>query len=110
MFFKILNDFLIKNQMFLRINVWVLWFYLIQNQFLRLILANNCGLTSVKRIVGGTEAADHEFPWIVSIQRKFELILGEQKLDSMWRHNCGGSILSKRRILSAAHCFGQKEK
>lgn len=40
------------------------------------------------RIVGGTEAVENEFPWMV--------YLGD----------CGGSLINSRWVLSAAHCIG----
>ncbi|XP_014598200.1 PREDICTED: chymotrypsin-1 [Polistes canadensis] len=44
-----------------------------------------------ERVVGGTRAAIGEFPYQVSIR------IGNQ-------HTCGGSIISSRHILTAAHC------
>ncbi|RZC41968.1 chymotrypsin-1, partial [Asbolus verrucosus] len=43
------------------------------------------------RIVNGTDAKEGEIPYIVSIR------IAD-------RHNCGGSILNDRHILTAAHC------
>ena len=43
-------------------------------------------------IVGGTDAASNEFPWQVGIQYRNSFI-------------CGGSIVSKRHIVTAAHCI-----
>lgn len=47
---------------------------------------------SADRIVGGHEAKIEDFPWQVSI------------ID-MNGHFCGGIIIDKRRILTAAHCI-----
>merc|ERR1712045_202166 len=43
------------------------------------------------RIIGGEEAPKHEFPWQVSLK-------------SFGSHICGGSIVNKNQILTAAHC------
>ncbi|GLV43966.1 modular serine protease [Carabus blaptoides fortunei] len=48
-------------------------------------------------IVGGEHAKKGAFPWHVGIYKLNELNKYEQK--------CGGSIINRRLILSAAHCF-----
>uniref|UniRef100_A0A3B1K5K4 Acrosin n=1 Tax=Astyanax mexicanus TaxID=7994 RepID=A0A3B1K5K4_ASTMX len=68
-----------------------------------LLLAVCCGERPVvgppggSRIVGGRFAPEGAWPWQVSIQW-------------MFRHLCGGSIISQHWIISAAHCFNKKIK
>ncbi|XP_037068506.1 trypsin-1-like, partial [Pollicipes pollicipes] len=53
-----------------------------------------CGTRSTEgadRIVGGTQAAKGEFPWLAGIFKS-------------GRQFCGGSLIDKRHILTAAHC------
>merc|ERR1712193_230478 len=57
--------------------------------------AEECGLENPNgiedRIVGGHEAAHHEWPWQVALF-----------IDDAWF--CGGSIISDEWVLTAAHC------
>ncbi|RUS80386.1 hypothetical protein EGW08_011851, partial [Elysia chlorotica] len=55
----------------------------------------SCGISMVNsnnRIVGGTEALSHEFPWQVSLMYN-------------GHHMCGGTLIDAQWVLSAAHCF-----
>ena len=57
----------------------------------------NCGIGQENRdnrIVGGRAASSNEFPWIAFVQT--------QRKDG--RHFCGGSVISRRNIITAAHC------
>ncbi|CAK1548131.1 unnamed protein product [Leptosia nina] len=54
------------------------------------------GSDSESRIIGGEKATDGEFPHQVSLRIK--------DYRNVWQHFCGGSIISERWVLTAAHC------
>ena len=49
------------------------------------------------RIVGGIEAIQHSWPWIVQLQYRYN-----EK--SPYRFHCSGTVVGERMIISAAHC------
>ena len=53
-----------------------------------------CGNETQKRIVGGTVAQKHEYPWHIGIQHKFQD-----------HPHCGGTIISSKYVITAAHCM-----
>lgn len=58
-----------------------------------------CGAQSLaSRIINGKEADVLEFPWMA--------LLNYGTDDSPWK--CGGSLIHPRYVLSAAHCFTNK--
>lgn len=48
-------------------------------------------------IVGGTKAKPGEFPHMAA--------LGSRNPDGTVQFNCGGSLISERFVLTAAHCI-----
>jgi len=54
-------------------------------------------LASGPRIVGGAATFPGQLPWTVSIQ------MGSQ-------HFCGGTLITQRHVLSAAHCFHGRQR
>jgi len=60
-----------------------------------LVNVSLCALTSQKLIIGGTQADPKEFPHMAALG------YGEEG-NIMWQ--CGGSLISSRIILTAAHC------
>ncbi|NXD76216.1 OVCH2 protein, partial [Halcyon senegalensis] len=63
---------------------------------------NICGMPSnqprfiFSRIIGGEEAVPYSWPWQVSVQISDE-------------HICGGAVLAREWVVTAAHCFNSKE-
>ena len=60
-----------------------------------------CGIRS-QPIVGGHEAVPHSWPWQVALYQK-----SQNKPDGSFI--CGGSIISKRYVVTAAHCVVRME-
>lgn len=58
----------------------------------------NCGLVHETRIVGGEEADPGDFLWMAAIVKS-------KPKEGEVRPFCGGSLITRRHILTAAHCL-----
>ncbi|XP_064472217.1 trypsin alpha-3-like isoform X2 [Ornithodoros turicata] len=59
-----------------------------------------CGMSDIepRAIINGLRVRDRKMPWTVFLQVRFN------KPRPLWG-NCGGTILTKKHILTAGHCF-----
>ena len=55
----------------------------------RVLCNGNC-----ERITAGFDADEHEWPWIAALMQN-------------GRQFCGGSLIDRKHILTAAHCVAQ---
>ncbi|XP_042874780.1 transmembrane protease serine 6-like [Penaeus japonicus] len=55
-------------------------------------LPASCGLSPSARIVGGSPSEEHAWSWVASLRT------------SGGRHFCGGTLVSVRHVVTAAHC------
>ncbi|CAH0728250.1 unnamed protein product, partial [Brenthis ino] len=68
------------------------------------LLPENCGKQFDDRIIGGIVSGIYEFPWMALIAHVNIDSNGKEKR----QFKCGGSIISSRYILTAAHCVSEK--
>ncbi|KAJ4436616.1 hypothetical protein ANN_16747, partial [Periplaneta americana] len=67
----------------------------------RLLPLAECGLDGSQRIWGGNVTELGEFPWIALFQ--YQSATGQK------RFLCGGALINKRYIVTAAHCLARSE-
>jgi secreted trypsin-like serine protease len=61
---------------------------------------DTCGIDTTKKIYGGQKTDLDEFPWMALIEY--------EKAKGVRGFECGGVLISKKYVLTAAHCIKGK--
>lgn len=59
------------------------------------------------RVIGGKDAVPHSWPWQAEIQEYRMLTRRGGEREGEWGHKCGGSLIYREWIITAAHCLTQ---
>lgn len=70
----------------------------------KLINGKRCGKTFADRIVGGFDVKVGEFPWMALLKYLSTIVENEINFD------CGGSLITTKHVLTAAHCLYPNKK
>lgn len=59
------------------------------------------------RVIGGAKASPHSWPWQAEILKYGLPTQGGGEREWAWDHKCGGSLIHREWIITAAHCLSQ---
>ncbi|KAL9970723.1 hypothetical protein ACROYT_G023137 [Oculina patagonica] len=74
------------------------------------LIEAECGkrVSQPSRVVGGEDATPNSWPWQISLRQKLrkeiQLLFPSLNLTNEFEHACGGSLIEKDWVLTAAHC------
>lgn len=71
------------------------------HKFYKQINHKKCGTANANRILGGAVAKIGSMPWMV-------LLSYRPKLEETTFFRCGGSLITPKFVLTAAHCKGNR--
>lgn len=61
-----------------------------------------CGLSYTNRIIGGKLVSDGQYPWLARLGYT-------TKIKGRYVYLCGGALVNKKFVITAAHCLQNNE-